>query len=715
MFATPLAFTLALGALPPIPPAPKQPVTDTYQGVSVVDDYQWLEDPKAAAVQAWSDAENVRARAILDHLPQRAAIEKRVDALIRSNSESFGGIIDRNGKLFSIKEDPKKQQPFIVLLPDLEHPEQARVLLDPNVLDPTGHTAIDFFVPSLDGKSLAVSLSKGGSEAGDAHVYDVVTGQEIDAMVPHINNGTAGGSVAWNADGTGFWYTRYPRGPERPPEDAGFFQQVYFHKIGTPTAYDTYELGKDLPRIAEIVLTTSDDGAYVLAEVKNGDGGDVEFFIRKTASDPAAAGQPPAWTQISKFEDGIKQVKVGLDGALYLLSRRGAPKGKLLRLALDQPQLAAAKEVVPEGLGSIEGFVPTAQKLYVVDLLGGPSRMRAFPLQGGTSTLVQTPDVSAIEEVDRLKGGDLAMSVGTYLEPPAFYRLDATSGAVTKTKLAITSIANYADCEVIRDFAVSKDGTQIPVNIIRKKGLKLNGKNPTLLYGYGGYGVNEQPAFSASRRIWLDAGGVYVDVNLRGGGEYGEAWHKAGNLTRKQNVFDDFFAAAQYLVANHYTDKRHLAIMGGSNGGLLMGAELTQHPEAFQAVVSAVGIYDMLRVESSPNGAFNVTEFGTVKDPDQFKALYAYSPYHHVKKGQAYPAILFLTGANDPRVEPWHSRKMVARLQAANPAGRPILLRTSSSSGHGIGSSLDEVIAERSDIYAFLIAELGAHYHAPPK
>jgi prolyl oligopeptidase len=262
---------------------------------------------------------------------------------------------------------------------------------------------------------------------------------------------------------------------------------------------------------------------------------------------------------------------------------------------------------------------------------------------------------------------------------------------------------------------VSKDGTKVPVNIIRKKGLKLNGKNPTLLYGYGGYGVNEQPAFSASRRIWLDAGGVYVDTNLRGGGEYGEAWHKAGNLTHKQNVFDDFYAAAQYLVAHHYCDARHLAIMGGSNGGLLMGAELTQHPEAWHAVVSAVGIYDMLRVENSPNGAFNVTEFGTVKDPAQFKALYAYSPYHHVKDGQAYPAILFLTGANDPRVEPWHSRKMVARLQAANSSGKPILLRTSSSSGHGIGSSLDEIIAERVDIYTFLITELGAHYHAPTK
>ncbi len=700
------AFTLvaALGALPPIPAAPKQPVTDLYQGVSVVDDYQWLESD-TPAVQAWSDAENVRARAILDNLPHRRAIQKRVDALIRSNSESYYDLIDRRGKLFSMRQDPKKQQPFIVALPDLEHPEQSRVLLDPNVLDPAGHTAIDFYVPSLDGAKLAVSLSKGGSEAGDLHLYDVTSGKEIDAPLPHVNNGTAGGSVAWNADGTGYWYTRYPRGAERPPEDAGFFQQVYFHRIGTPTEQDVFELGKELPRIAEIALAASDDGRYVLAEVKNGDGGDVEFFLRSTAA--------TGWTQISKFEDGLKRAALGLDGALYLLSRQNAPKGKLLRLPLEQPQLAAAKEVVPEGDGSIESFVPTAQRLYVGDLRGGPSRMRSFPLQGGEAIEVKTPAVSAVEEVDRLHGGDLAVEVGTYLEPPAFYRLDAATGSVTKTKLAITSIASYADCEVVRDFAVSADGTKIPVNIIRKKGLKLNGRNPTLLYGYGGYGVNEQPGFSASRRIWLDAGGVYVDVNLRGGGEYGEAWHKAGNLTHKQNVFDDFYAAAQYLVAHRYCDRRHLAIMGGSNGGLLMGAELTQHPEAWHAVVTAVGIYDMLRVENSPNGAFNVTEFGTVKDPEQFKALYAYSPYHHVKDGQAYPAILFLTGANDPRVEPWHSRKMVARLQAASSSGKPILLRTSSSSGHGIGSSLDEIIAERVDIYAFLIVELGASYRAP--
>ncbi len=260
---------------------------------------------------------------------------------------------------------------------------------------------------------------------------------------------------------------------------------------------------------------------------------------------------------------------------------------------------------------------------------------------------------------------------------------------------------------MVRDFATSKDGTKVPLNIIRKKGTRLDGKNPVMLYGYGGYGLSEVPGFSTGRRVWMDAGGVFVDANLRGGGEYGDEWHKAGNLTRKQNVFDDFYAVAQYLVEQKYTDNEHLVIFGGSNGGLLMGAELTQHPRMWKAVVSAVGIYDMLRVENTPNGAFNVTEFGTVKDPEQFKALYAYSPYHHVKKGESYPATLFMTGANDPRVDPWQSRKMTARLQAANAGKTPILLRTSTTSGHGIGSALDEVIEQRTDLYGFFFEVLG--------
>ena len=271
-----------------------------------------------------------------------------------------------------------------------------------------------------------------------------------------------------------------------------------------------------------------------------------------------------------------------------------------------------------------------------------------------------------------------------------------------KTALVSTSPVSFDDIEVTRELATAKDGIKIPLNIVRRKGTKLYGQNPTLLYGYGGYGVSESPSFNFSRRLWFDRGGVYVVANIRGGGEFGEEWHKAGNLTKKQNVFDDFAAAAEYLIKQKWTRAEKLALLGGSNGGLLMGAMITQHPDLMRAVVSAVGIYDMLRVELAPNGASNVTEFGKVRDHEQFKALYAYSPYHHVVDGTKYPAILMMTGANDGRVAPYHSRKMVARLDEANKSANPILLRTSSSAGHGIGTALSERIKQYTDIYAFL-------------
>ena len=311
-------------------------------------------------------------------------------------------------------------------------------------------------------------------------------------------------------------------------------------------------------------------------------------------------------------------------------------------------------------------------------------------------------------EIDALPGGDVLYDVSTYLTPTYFMRLNTSSGMIQRTALARTSPISYADTEVVRIFAVSKDGTKVPVNIIRKKTTPLTGANPTLLTGYGGYGVNLTPTFAgANIRLWLDAGGVWAIANLRGGGEYGEAWHHQGMLTKKQNVFDDFDAAGEALIKLGYTSHDHLALLGGSNGGLLMGATITQHPALARAVVSAVGIYDMLRVELDPNGAFNVSEFGTVKDPDQFKALYAYSPYHHVVKGETYPAVLMLTGANDGRVNPMNSRKFAAALQADTGSDRPVLLRTSKTSGHGIGSSLSERIAQQTDILMFLFDQLG--------
>jgi prolyl oligopeptidase len=294
----------------------------------------------------------------------------------------------------------------------------------------------------------------------------------------------------------------------------------------------------------------------------------------------------------------------------------------------------------------------------------------------------------------------------SYTKPAAWFRCVAGKAEPAKTALVNTSPVAFADIEVTREFATAKDGTKVPLNVVRKKGTKLDGNSPTILYGYGGYSISMSPNFDFTRRLWFDRGGVYVVANIRGGGEFGEEWHKAGNLTKKQNVFDDFAAAAEYLIKQKYTRSEKLAILGGSNGGLLMGAMITQHPELVHAVVSFVGIYDMLRVELAPNGAFNVTEFGTVKDPEQFKALYAYSPYHHVIAGTKYPAILMMTGANDGRVAPYHSRKMIARLEEANESSKPILLRTSSSAGHGIGTALSERIKQLADQYSFLFAQL---------
>src|SRR5271166_5568061 len=653
-----IGLAAAAADLPPAPQTQKQPVVDYYQGVKVTDDYRWLEDSALPAVRQWSDAQNARTRSYLDTLPQRAEIGARVDRLIRSSSVSYAVTNRRGGRLFALKTDPKLQQAMIVTLDSADDVGSERVIVDPNALDAKGGTEIDWFVASLDGKKIGVSLSKGGNE--------------------------------------------------RPPQDAGFYQQVWYHRIGTATETDTYELGRDLPKIAEIFLETKEDGKWVVAQVKNGDGGEVAFYLRSTAP-----GSP--WRSVAGFADRIVQFAFGRDEAIYLMSRMDAPKGRILRLPLAAPlSLAGAVEIVKESEASIEGFVPTESRIYVSDLLGGPSGVRVFDLAGKRLDDLPIPPLSSVDGMLALDGDDILLRNGSYLELPGWLRFSARTGTCRKTALVWTSVADFSDSEVVREFARSNDGTMVPMDIIRKKSTKLDGANPTILYGYGGYGISMKPKLKAQRRIWLEQGGVYVLAVLRGGGEFGDEWHLAGSLTRKQNVFDDFHACAAWLVGHGYTAPARLAIFGESNGGLLMGAALTQHPEYYRAVVSRVGIYDSLRSETTTNGEFNVTEFGTVRDPEQFKALFAYSPYHHVVEGVKYPSILLTTGANDPRVDPWHSRKFCARLQAANASQNPILLRTSRSSGHGMGNSLGETIVEQTDIYAFLIHELGVEFKPVP-
>ena len=594
-----------------------------------------------------------------------------------------------------MKSDQQHQHQIVVTLTSLDDLSSARTILDPDAIDPKHLTEIDFAVPSVDGRYLAASLSTGGSESGDVHVYEAATGQPLPDVIPRVNFATAGGGVAWNADSSGFYYTRYPHDGERAPADMHFYQQVYFHKLGDKPENDTYEIGKDFPRIAEISFAASSDGRYIGISVAYGDGGDHEYWM-------LAPGRP--WRQLASVADEVKQIAFGYHKDIYLVSKHGAPRGKVLHMDVAET-VDQATPIVAESTAVIESVAPTKDGPLVNELAGGPSEVQFLP-GDGTPAKVHVPPISTVD-CRNLDGAGPICYVSSYLEPGGYFSFDPKSRKLTPTALRIPPPVPLDGFVVTRRFAVSKDGTKVPLNIIHRKGLMLDGSHPTVLTGYGGYDVSLTPAYPAPFVPLLERGVVFAEANLRGGGEFGEDWHIQGKLTKKQNVFDDFTACAKYLIARKYTQPSKLAIIGGSNGGLLMGAAFTQHPELYHAVVSMVGIYDMLRVELSPNGAFNVTEFGTVKEADQFKALYAYSPYHHVKDGQQYPAILMTTGDNDARVDPMQSRKMTARLQASG-TRQPVLLRTSSTAGHGIGSSIDDNVALFTDIDAFLLKELGA-------
>ena len=703
--STPLTATAA----PPLPATPQHAVEDHYWGTTVRDDYRWLEDWHDPAVRAWSDSENAVARAYLDSLPMHRSVLRRVDALTKSPFPSWVSLRHEGDVWFAIKNQPPKQQPLLVRLTSLEDLGTERVILDPNRLDPSGSTTIDFFEPSRDGSKVAVSLSKGGTESGTVYVYETRTGRRLADEVPAVNGGTAGGSLAWNGDGTGFWRTRYPAKGERPDADLPFFQQVYFHRLGTPAGQDVYAVGREFPKIAEVGLTTSKDGKWVLADVKNGDGGDHAMYL---ASANAAESSRRAFRRLSGFADRIVDARFGPE-ALYLLSRKGAPNGKVMKLPLGETRLSMARVVVEPTRGSIEWFTPARDQLYVEEIVGGPSQVRLYSGSGALIGELPVPASSTVGAIEAGSGADVAVQVTSYTQPSRWLTYRPGAKEFAPTRLVTRSPARFDDVEVRDVTAVSKDGTQVPLTILVPKGARLDGSAPTLLTGYGGYGISQRPGFNPLRRVWFDQKCILAISHARGGAEFGDAWHTAGNLTHKQNVFDDFAGCAQYLLDHQYATPRTLACQGGSNGGLLMGAMITQHPELFAAVVSSVGIYDMLRVELSPNGLFNVTEFGTVKNRAQFEALYAYSPYHRVRDGSPYPAVLFTTGGNDPRVDPMNSRKMTARLQTASTSGRPILLRTDANAGHGIGSPLSARNALSADLYSFLFSQLGVSYQEP--
>jgi prolyl oligopeptidase len=679
----------------PLVRAPRIPVTDTFHGVDVSEDYRWLEDASSEETIGWTKAQQHRSRAYFGGIPWRDALRARVEQLLKSERTAYKRLLSGGSTFFALKVQTPRQQPFLVALTDLDDPATGRVVVDPDVIDPSGETTIDFFVPSPDGKQVAVSLSEHGTENGSLHVYDVESGEVVDEPIAHVN--LMGGSVAWRHDGSGFWYTRCA-------DSAGFRQQVWFRELGdTPDRLDLAGPFAD-ERIAENKLSASPDGRWVMDRVQKGDGGEWQVFLRSQGADGS-------WWQLADIPDKCVHAVLGTD-ALYLLSFRDAPHGKVLRLPLASgTTVADADEIVSEGDTVIEDLAVTRDTVWVVDMDGGPQQVRAFDGKGGPLPPVEIPPMSSVSSyfarLSALGQDRIAWSCESFTEPATWW-VAARSEAPRPTALRTTTPADLSGYEVTREFATSKDGTRVPLNVITAPGTPRDGTAPALLTAYGGYSISLVPRFDPDLLLWLEQGGVYVVANIRGGGEFGQEWHHAGRLSAKQNCFDDFIACADHLHSSGITSRSRLAIMGGSNGGLLMGAVLTQRPDIARVVIAAVPVMDSLRFETTTNGRFNTPEYGTVEDPGLFTVLLAYSPYHNVVDGTAYPAVLLTAGQNDTRVDAWHAKKMTARLQEATSSDRPVLLRLEST-GH-LAGSLDQAIDETTDWHTFLFDQLGLGY-----
>lgn len=687
-----------------VPETRRETATNTYHGTEVEDPYQWLEDWSSQEVKTWSAAQNEAARSILDDLPHRDAIATRVEAVMGGDTVSYYDARRIGDTAWFMKYAPPKQQPFLVQINADGDASSERIVFDPETFDESHSTSIEWYRISPDASKLAIALTRAGAEIADLHVLDLASGERVDEILPRVNGPTAGGDLSWDADSGGFYYTRYPRDGEKSAEDQNFYQQLWHRHLGTPLTADKYEIGELFDRIAEIRVRQL--GGKALVTMQYGDSGKFQLHVRDESG---------SWHRVADYDDKLVQATFIDADNLLVLSRKGAPRGQFMRMDISglpgielTRLLAESDDALASDFYGDPTFVVHNGRIYAKTLLGGPQELRVFDLNGEALDKPKM-EVSGVGQIVPWDDGVLVRQY-SYLAPNNWLTFDGKQ--TTRHPLSSTSPVSFEGYRVVRQMAASRDGTQVPVNIIMAEGTKLDGSNPMLLTGYGGYGISLSPGFNPVRKAWLEQGGIWAVANLRGGGEFGEEWHQQGMLTRKQNVFDDFHGVMRHLIEAGFTNEDKLAIEGGSNGGLLMGAMMTQHPADFRAVISHVGIYDSLRVELSPNGAFNIPEFGTVTDPDHFRALHAYSPYHRVRKA-AYPVIMFMTGENDGRVDPMHSRKMTAMLQASNTSENPVLLRTSGNTGHGSGTPLNEVISQQVDRLVFLFDALGMDYQAP--
>ena len=680
-------------------PTRRDDVVEAIHGVAVADPYRWLEDGEAAETRAWTAAQNARTEAALAAVPGRAALEARLRELLTVGTVAAPAV--RGGRLFYLKREGEQNQPVLYARDGVDGAERA--VVDPNALDAAGLAALDWWYPSPDGRLVAYGVSRDGDEWSTLRVVEVESGSVLPDEIARARYS----SVAWLPDGSGFFYTRYPPPGSVPPGEEEYNSHVFFHRLGDEPAADPKVFGEGRSPQDMIGVELSRDGRWLVALAFQG-WARSEVYLR----DETWEGAP--FVPVVEGVDALFDNAVATADRLYLRTNRDAPNYRIV--AVDPtgpaPELERWETVVPERPDRIiQGFVLAGGRIVTHELEAATSRLRAYGLDGTPLGELALPGLGTVHGLDGEEAGSLVVAGYTsFAVPPSALVFDLETGE--RRPLAPLPPAPGFDLDAIEVRQVrypSPDGTAISMFLVHRRGLDRTGDHPTVLTGYGGFNIGLGPEYRAALPAWLERGGVFALPNLRGGGEYGEAWHRAGMLGNKQNVFDDFHAAAEWLIAEGYTNPAKLAIWGGSNGGLLVGAAITQRPELFRAAVCAVPLLDMVRYHLFRIAKLWIPEYGSAEDPAAFRWLFAYSPYHRVRDGVCYPATLLTTGEQDSRVDPMHARKMTALLQHATAcaADRPILLRAETQAGHGQGKPLSKRVAEAADLWGFVGWQLG--------
>jgi prolyl oligopeptidase len=692
------------------PATRKDDVVDEYHGVRVADPYRWLEDTDSEDTRGWIAAQNRLTEAYLASIPARPAIRKRLAELWSYDSY---GVPERVGDRYFFTRRTGLQNQSVLYWMPAGGDAEPRVLLDPNPMAADGTVALGRFEVSEDGRYLAYGLQDAGSDWVEWRVREVETGKDLDDLV----SWSKFDSVAWNHGSDGFYYGRYPA-----PDEATQFtspnlgQKLYFHRLGTPQSEDVLVYERpDEPKWSSSARV-SEDGRYLLIRVERSTAPKNMVLYQELAPARGARGRRPAGkgpqvvTLVGDFEADFRFI--GNDGpVMWFFTDAEAPRGRLVAIDVRKPARKDWRVVIPEREATLEHVTLVGDRFFASFLEDAHSRVRVFDRQGKELGEVALPGLGTAGGFTGRRGhGETFYSFASFTTPPTIYRHDVATGTSEVFRKAEVDF-DGSRYEVSQVFVESKDGARVPMYLTHRRGLEKDGKNPTLLFGYGGFRVSLTPTFSATRALWLEMGGVLAIANLRGGGEYGEAWHEAGTKLHKQRVFDDFIAAAEWLIGNGYTSPDKLAIQGRSNGGLLVGAVMTQRPELFAVALPAVGVMDMLRFHKFTIGWSWTEDFGSAEDPEQFRAIYAYSPYHRLAPAR-YPATLVTTADHDDRVVPGHSFKFAAALQAAQQGDAPALIRIETRAGHGPGKPTSMLVAEDADILSFLARNLGVTYPA---